>query len=68
MELVKIDILLKWIWLLKFKQNNITVYWSKLLLQLQSFYFTYVLSIFLLIRQRQILFHFISKELKQIEL
>jgi hypothetical protein len=37
MELVKIDILLKWIWLLKFKQNNITVYWSKLYYNSKAF-------------------------------
>jgi hypothetical protein len=64
--LVKIDTLLKWIWLLKFKQNNgllkNTVYWSKLFITTPKLLFTYLcIKYFPLIRQRRILFPFLYR-------
>lgn len=62
--LVKIDTLLKWIWLLKYKQNNNlinnTLYWSKLFFTNPKILFTYLsVKYFPIIRQRQILFPFL---------
>ena len=62
-SLVKIDTLLKWIWLLKFKQNcglgQNTVFWSKLFFTNPKLLFTQLsIKYFPIIRQRQILFPF----------
>jgi glycosyltransferase involved in cell wall biosynthesis len=64
--LVKIDTLLKLIWLLKFKQNNgllkNTAYWSKLFITTPKLLFTYLsIKYFPVIRQRQILFPFLYR-------
>ncbi|RDI58342.1 glycosyltransferase family 2 protein [Flavobacterium glaciei] len=65
--LAKIDTLLKWIWLLKFKQKNgllqNTIYWSKLFFENQKLLFTYLsIKYFPIIRQRQILFPFLYQK------
>ncbi|MFV8378261.1 glycosyltransferase family 2 protein [Flavobacterium sp. LB3R33] len=65
--LAKIDTLLKWIWLLKFKQKNgllqNTIYWSKLFFENQKLLFTYLsIKYFPIIRQRQILFPFLYRK------
>lgn len=63
-SLEKIDTLLKWVWLLKFKQNNglqhNTLYWFKLFFTNPKILFTYLsVKYFPIIRQRQILFPFL---------
>ena len=63
-QLVQIDTLLKWIWLLKFKQKSglvkNTAYWSKLFFTNPKLLFTYLsIKYFPIIRQRQILFPFL---------
>ena len=62
--LVKIDTLLKWIWLLKFKQKNgllqNTAYWAFLFFTTPKILFTYLsVKYFPIVRQRQILFPFL---------
>lgn len=65
--LIKIDTLLKWIWLLKYKQNNNllnnTIYWTKLFFTNPKLLFTYLsIKYFPIIRQRQILFPFLYQK------
>ena len=65
--LVKIDALLKWIWLLKYKQNNNllnnSLYWSKLFFTNSRLLFTYLsVKYFPIIRLRQILFPFLYRK------
>jgi hypothetical protein len=65
--LIKIDTLLKWIWLLKYKQNNNllnnTLYWTKLFFTNPKILFTYLsIKYFPIIRQRQILFPFLYRK------
>lgn len=64
--LAKIDLLLKWIWLLKFKQNKGMLhnigYWMQLFSTNLRLLFTYLsVKYFPIIRQRQILFPFLYR-------
>lgn len=65
----KVDTLLKWIWLLKYKENNRLLkdigYWLKLFGNNPKLIFTYLsIKYFPIIRQRQMLFPFLYKKEK----
>jgi glycosyltransferase involved in cell wall biosynthesis len=66
-ELVRIDLFLKWIWILKFKQNkgmlNNCKYWFLLFSTNPKILFSYLsIKYFPIIRQRQILFPFLYRQ------
>lgn len=68
-SLNKVDTLLKWIWLLKYKENNSLLkaigYWLKLFGSNPKLVFTYLsIKYFPIIRLRQILFPFLYKNSK----